>query len=62
MTTGADRRASAERSEGAAAQEAGVTLSTLHRAERGRMPSVEHAVKIAEWLGQSLDALFRETR
>lgn len=42
-----------------AARAAGVSTSTLCRIERGKMPDVENAVKIAAWLGESLDALFR---
>jgi len=42
-----------------AAEMAGVSPSTLCRVERGKMPDVESAVKLAEWLGESLDALFR---
>lgn len=41
-----------------AADAAGVSTSTLCRVERGKMPNVIDAVKIAAWLGQTLDALF----
>ena len=45
-----------------AADQADVSQSTLCRIERGKMPDVENAVKIAAWLGQSLDALFLPAR
>ena len=41
------------------ALQAGVSTATICRIEGGKMPDVENAVKIAEWLGQSLDSLLR---
>lgn len=39
------------------AAEAGVSLSTIWRAERGTYPRVEHLIAIAEALGTSTDAV-----
>jgi DNA-binding XRE family transcriptional regulator len=41
-----------------AGEQAKVNASTFFRCERGKQPDVETAVRLAAWLGKSLDALF----